>query len=128
MVKQWARRVVEGSAWGRGLLRWLPAAAIFASSSLALESSAFAIELLADVVPFPPIERRYARAAGLAAIAGLIILGFALVLLIWWGARYTRRYMNAPVAHHPTARPPAEDWTEPQRPVDPSKQSPPGKG
>ena len=33
------------------------------------------------------------RARALAALAGLIILGFGLVLLTWMGARYTRRYM-----------------------------------
>jgi hypothetical protein len=29
-------------------------------------------------------------------LAGLIILGFALVLLAWWGARFTRRYLRRP--------------------------------
>ena len=36
------------------------------------------------------------RARVLAALAGLIILGFALVLLAWWGARFTRRYLRRP--------------------------------
>jgi len=35
------------------------------------------------------------RARVLAALAGLIILGFGLVILTWMGARYTRRYMNS---------------------------------
>lgn len=36
------------------------------------------------------------RARVLAALAGLIILGFALVLLAWWGGRFTRRYLRRP--------------------------------
>ena len=36
------------------------------------------------------------RARVLAALAGLVILGFALVALAWWGARYTRRYLKRP--------------------------------
>jgi len=36
------------------------------------------------------------RVRVLAALAAVIILGFALVLLAWWGARATRRYMNRP--------------------------------
>ena len=36
------------------------------------------------------------RARVLAALAALVILGFALVLLAWWGARFTRRYLKRP--------------------------------
>lgn len=36
------------------------------------------------------------RARVLAALAALVILGFALVLLVWWGARFTRRYLKRP--------------------------------
>lgn len=36
------------------------------------------------------------RARVLAALAGLVILGFTLVLLAWWGARFTRRYLRRP--------------------------------
>jgi hypothetical protein len=36
------------------------------------------------------------RVRVLAGLAAVIILGFALVLLAWWGARATRRYMNRP--------------------------------
>ena len=46
-----------------------------------------------------PLLRRLepaVRARVLAALAGLIILGFALVLLAWWGARFTRRYLKRP--------------------------------
>ena len=48
--------------------------------------------------PQPLLKRlpRKDRARVLAALAGLIILGFALVLLAWWGARFTRRYLRRP--------------------------------
>ena len=36
------------------------------------------------------------RARVLAALAGLTILGFVLVLLTWWGGRFTRRYLKRP--------------------------------
>jgi hypothetical protein len=36
------------------------------------------------------------RARVLAALAALVILGFVLVLLAWWGARFTRRYLRRP--------------------------------
>ena len=67
----------------------------------------------------PPLLRRLdgaRRAKVLAALAGLIILGFGLVLLAWLGARATCRYMNRePVLHD---KPPAEtpvrekDWAD----------------
>jgi hypothetical protein len=34
------------------------------------------------------------RAKVLSALAALIILGFAMVIFTWWGARATRRYMR----------------------------------
>jgi len=48
--------------------------------------------------PQPLLKRlpRKDRVRVLAALAGLIILGFALVLLAWWGARFTRRYLRRP--------------------------------
>ncbi len=56
------------------------------------------------------------RAKVLAALAGLIILGFGLVLLAWLGARATRRYMRRepllfqkPPQHTPTSE---KDWAE----------------
>jgi hypothetical protein len=36
------------------------------------------------------------RARVLAALAGLVILGFTLIALAWWGARFTRRYLKRP--------------------------------
>ncbi|MGE0758380.1 MAG: hypothetical protein AB7O38_15235, partial [Pirellulaceae bacterium] len=48
------------------------------------------------------------RAKVLAAMAGLIILGFGMVALAWLGARVTRRYMNQGNRDRP---PPDEnDW------------------
>ncbi|ADB18858.1 hypothetical protein Psta_4210 [Pirellula staleyi DSM 6068] len=94
---------------------WFAEAVPVAGASELLGSPAVTkISLLADVAPFPNFsDRKMARAVGLAAIAGLIILGFTMVGLVWWGARYTRRYMNQPSAHHPTPRPPADDWIKP---------------
>lgn len=53
------------------------------------------------------------RARVLAALAGLIILGFALVLLAWWGARFTRRYLKRPwpgSEHHKAGGVSEFDW------------------
>lgn len=46
----------------------------------------------------PPILRMKPRdrARVLAALGGLLILGAALILLAWWGARFTRRYLRRP--------------------------------
>ncbi len=44
-----------------------------------------------------PLIRRLdpqTRAKVLAALAGLIILGFAMIALVWLGGRATRRYMG----------------------------------
>jgi hypothetical protein len=53
------------------------------------------------------------RVRVLAALAAVIILGFALVLLAWWGARATRRYINRPLRiRRPTDSPVVkeDDW------------------
>jgi len=50
------------------------------------------------------------RAKVLAALAGLIILGFAMVLLAWLGARYTQRYRKGTSYFRPTARPGEHEW------------------
>jgi hypothetical protein len=55
------------------------------------------------------------RARVLAALAGLVILGFALVALAWWGARYTRRYLKRPWPHsarHRSRTISEFDWAE----------------
>jgi hypothetical protein len=73
---------------------------------------------LADVRPPSVLERLEPsrRVKVLSAVAGLIILGFGLVLLAWLGARATRRYMHRePILREkpPTGTPVREkDWTE----------------
>src|SRR5688500_12498814 len=52
------------------------------------------------------------RAKVLAALAGLIILGFAMVALIWLGARFTQRYRNRKPYFQPTPRPGEHDWAK----------------
>ncbi|MFV1965294.1 MAG: hypothetical protein ACC628_07710 [Pirellulaceae bacterium] len=53
------------------------------------------------------------RAKVLAALAGLIILGFGMVLLTWLGGRAVRRYMRGrpsePRRTHGSSR---DDWAE----------------
>lgn len=63
------------------------------------------------------------RAKVLAALAALVILGFALVVLVSLGARATRRYMNSgrskpPVKPHGSP----DDWAE--KPIVPSFDEP----
>ncbi|WP_254508452.1 hypothetical protein [Anatilimnocola floriformis] len=53
------------------------------------------------------------RAKVLAALAGLVILGFLMIALTWLGARMTRRYMGPKLK--PLSSAPARDdeWTRP---------------
>ena len=48
----------------------------------------------------------------LAALAGLIILGFAMVALTWLGARIVERYRHRQPYHNPTPRPGEHDWAQ----------------
>ena len=50
------------------------------------------------------------RARALAALAGLIILGFAMVLLAWLAARVVQRYRQGTSYFRPTPRPGEHDW------------------
>jgi hypothetical protein len=50
------------------------------------------------------------RAKVLAALAGLIILGFGLVALAWLGARFTRRYMNQGTDDNRSQKDDPDDW------------------
>lgn len=50
------------------------------------------------------------RTKALAALAALIILGFAMVLLTWLGARITQRYRNSSSFFKPTTRPGEHEW------------------
>ena len=73
-----------------------------------------------------PLIRRLdpqTRAKVLAALAALLILGLALVLLVWLGARATRRYMNsgrAASSSRPHGSP--DDWAD--KPIVPSYEEP----
>jgi len=63
------------------------------------------------------------RAKVLAALAGLIILGFAMVLLAWLGARVTQRYRRGTSYFRPTTRPGEHDWTK--KPLSPPESDSP---
>jgi hypothetical protein len=66
--------------------------------------------LLAEEMPLKKLDGA-TRAKVQAALAGLLILGFAMALLTWLGARITRRYMHGTSYHKPTPRPGTSDWT-----------------
>jgi hypothetical protein len=69
--------------------------------------------VLADVPPVPLKQLSdLSRAKVLAALAGLIILGFGMVLLTWLGARVTQRYRRGTSYFRPTARPGELDWAK----------------
>jgi len=57
------------------------------------------------------------RARALAALAGLIILGFAMVLLTWLAARVVQRYRKGTSYFRPTSRPGEHDWA--RKPLNP---------
>jgi hypothetical protein len=63
------------------------------------------------------------RAKVLAALAGLIILGFAMVLLAWLGARVTQRYRRGASYFRPTTRPGEHEWA--RKPLSPGDSKPP---
>jgi hypothetical protein len=52
------------------------------------------------------------RVRVVSALAGLIILGFTMILLVSWGARVTRRYMNRPIHGQHGNAPSADDWAK----------------
>lgn len=66
--------------------------------------------LLAEEMPLKRLDGAM-RARVLSALAALIILGFAMALLVWLGARVTRRYMHGTSYHKPTPRPGTSDWS-----------------
>jgi hypothetical protein len=69
----------------------------------------------ADLAPPPQGIKRLddvTRARVLAALAGLIILGFGMVLLTWLGARVVQRYRKGTAYHRPTPRPGEHDWAK----------------
>src|SRR4029450_7211891 len=72
----------------------------------------------ADPATQPLIKRldKPTQVKVLAALAGLVILGFGMVALIWLGARMTQRYRNSTPCHRPTPRPGEHDWAK--KPLD----------
>jgi len=72
----------------------------------------------ADVAPVPPIKQLdgATKAKVLAALAGLILLGFGMVALIWLGARVAQRYRQGSAVFRPTPRPGEHDWA--RKPMD----------
>jgi hypothetical protein len=91
----------------------------------------FVMLLVVDVAwaetPSLPIKRLDdpTRVKVLAAVAGLIILGFAVVLLTWLGARVTQRYRNGASYFRPTPRPGEHDWAaKPLMPREPKPGEP----
>lgn len=63
-----------------------------------------------------------ARAKVLAALAALVILGFAMVLLTWLSARIVHRYRHGTSFFRPTTRPSEHDWAKKplKAPADPN--------
>jgi len=72
----------------------------------------------AEEAPVPAIKQMdgATKAKVLAALAGLIILGFAMVALIWLGARVAQRYRQGASFFRPTPRPGEHDWA--RKPLD----------
>jgi hypothetical protein len=88
----------------------------WATASLLLALNA--IPSLAEETPAPPIRQMdgATKAKVLAALAGLIILGFGMVALIWLGARVAQRYRQGSSFFRPTPRPGEHDWA--RKPLD----------
>jgi hypothetical protein len=72
-----------------------------------ISTSALAQEQLPGIKRLDDIT----RAKALAALAALIILGFAMILLTWLGARITQRYRNSSAFFKPTTRPGEHEWS-----------------
>ena len=87
------------SAWTGWMAAWL-ALSFIPLAAWADPPAAQGIRRLPDEI----------RAKVLAALAGLIILGFGMVALIWLGARVTHRYRHGKAYFRPTPRPGEHDW------------------
>ena len=72
--------------------------------------------LLAEATPLIKRLDNATRAKVLAALAGLVILGFAMVLLTWLAARVVQRYRHGSAVFQPTMRPEESDWTRKRLP------------
>ena len=86
---------------------------LLAAAMLLLAAACFSQEQ-PPVPPLAPIEKLddATRARALAALAGLIILGFAMVLLTWLAARIVHRYRHGTSYFRPTRRPSEHDWAK----------------
>lgn len=69
-------------------------------------------QAIAWAEPIMPLKRLDGgtRAKVLAALAGLIILGFGTIALVWLGARVVHRYRHGNPYFRPTPRPGEHDW------------------
>jgi hypothetical protein len=76
----------------------------------------------AETAQAPALKRMddATRAKVLAALAGLIILGFGMVALAWLGARVVQRYRQGSSVFRPTPRPGEHDWA--RKPLDGDEQ------
>ena len=103
------QEVTEGTERRKSLVRHCSRLMRVVVVAIAL---AVCAEVCADLAP--PIKRLPdpARAKVLAALAGLIILGFGMVLLTWLGARVTQRYRKGAAYFRPTPRPGEHDWAK----------------
>src|SRR4249919_3229893 len=76
-------------------------------------AAAAPVAAFADAVP--PLIKRLddpTRAKVLAALAALVMLGFAMVLLTWLGARIVHRYRHGASYFRPTIRPGEHEWAK----------------
>lgn len=103
------------------MVAWISISWIGISSTGAVLVAELDRVVLADVA-VPLIKRLDdpTRVKVLAALAGLIILGFGVVLLAWLGARVTQRYRHGTSYFRPTVRPGEHEWAKkPIPPPDP---------
>ena len=94
--------------------------------ALALWLAATAWPTLSFADAPPPLIKRLddpTRAKVLAALAALIILGFAMVLFTWLFARVMHRYRHGTSYFRPTIRPGEHEWTK--KPLVPNDPPPP---
>jgi hypothetical protein len=99
-----------------------------AKLSLQIAAAALLWPATALADPKPLIKRLddATRAKVLAALAGLVILGFAMVLLTWLGARIAQRYRHGTSFFEPTKRPGEHAWAN--KPLVPPDRQPPADG
>ena len=95
------------------------------NAALPVAATIFAWPAAALADPEPLIKRLDdpTRAKVLAALAGLVILGFAMVLLTWLGARVAQRYRHGAWFFEPTKRPGEHEWAK--KPLIPRDRDPP---